>query len=124
MVIFSQPCTCCPPSSFMEAATKSIKDSPSNTFEHHKHFHLPMSHSNTISTSYHINIFTKCNNTRLAGLDRCRGQTGRQTLIFTLYLRIDNMVQEDSNGQHGLFYTIFYLILWQYGITPKIRNRI
>ena len=40
-IIFSQPCTCCPPSSLMEASTRSMKDSPSNTLEHHRHFHLP-----------------------------------------------------------------------------------
>ena len=67
-VIFSQPCTCCPASSFMLASIRSIKDSPSNTLEHHRHFHLPMFLSNTLKTAYLINLFIKTNNTRLVAL--------------------------------------------------------
>ena len=88
-----------------------IKDSPSNTFEHHRHFHLPMFHSNTLNTSYHINLFIKCNNTRLAGLEKCRGQTGRQTLIFTLCLRIDESCDHSSIGFPIIFILIYIFVL-------------
>ena len=35
--------------------TRSIKDSPSNILEHHRHFNLPMSPFNTLKTTYPIN---------------------------------------------------------------------
>jgi hypothetical protein len=63
--MFSQQCTCCLLSSLIVASTRSMNDSPSNTLEHHRHFHLPMFHSNTLMTTYLINLYAKYNNTRL-----------------------------------------------------------
>lgn len=54
--MFSQPWTCCPPSSFELAAIRSINDSPSRTLEHHMHFHLPKSNSNTLKATYLIKM--------------------------------------------------------------------
>jgi hypothetical protein len=68
-VMFSQQCTCCPPSSFALAAIRSINDSPSNTLEHHRHFHLPTFHSNTLTPSYLINLYVKSNNIMLAAVN-------------------------------------------------------
>src|ERR687892_2884965 len=53
-VMFSQPWTCCPPSSSELVAIRSINDSPSKTLEHHMHFHLPKSNSNTLNARYLI----------------------------------------------------------------------
>jgi hypothetical protein len=72
---------CCSPSSLTGGAlTKSIKDSPSNTLEDHRDFHLHMLHSNTLKISYLINLNVNHNSTGLAALKYCKSRsqlTGR-----------------------------------------------